>query len=116
VNRAVVDVHNQSLSVGISPLRKKGLVEQLKNLSGIMCAVDIGASPEPIDEMKPLWIPHDCQHERFALDIGPGFCCQLIVGQSPYSARTREKEKPGIIARHQMSPTVFSRRFWVENY
>jgi hypothetical protein len=54
VNGAIVAVHNQLLSMRISPLRKEGLVERLKNVSDMICAVDFGASREPIDDMEPV--------------------------------------------------------------
>jgi hypothetical protein len=73
VNRAVVDEHNQSLSIRISPLPKEGPVERPKNVSDIICVVDFGTRWEPIIDMEPMWVPHDCQHALFALDIGPGF-------------------------------------------
>jgi hypothetical protein len=111
VNRAVVDVPNQSLSMRISPLQKEGLVEGLKNVLGIICVAAFGTSWEPIDGMEPFWVPHNCKYKPSALDIGPRFCCDLIFGQNRHSARAREMEKSGLIARHQMSPTVFSRRF-----
>jgi hypothetical protein len=57
VNRAVVDVDNQSLSIRISLMRKEGLAEGLKNASGIICAVDFGTSREPIDDMELMWFP-----------------------------------------------------------
>jgi hypothetical protein len=54
MSRAVIDVHNQSLSMRISPLRKECLVEPLKNVNGITCAVDFGTSLEPIDDMETM--------------------------------------------------------------
>jgi hypothetical protein len=104
-------MHNELLSMRISPLQNKGLAERLRNLSGIMCAIDFATSREPGNVMEPMWVPHDCKHAFFALDVGPGFSCHLGVGQSPRSARGKEKEKPELITRHQTSPIVFSRRF-----
>jgi hypothetical protein len=54
VNRAVVDVHNQSLSMQISSLGTEGMVERLKNLRGTTCPLDFGTSREPIDDMEPM--------------------------------------------------------------
>jgi hypothetical protein len=99
----------------ISYLRKDGLVEQLKNDCGMICAVDFGTGQEPIDDMEPMWVSHDWKHEYFALDVGPSFCCHLIFGQSPHSTRARET-KPRLITRHQMPPVVFSRRFEIGNH
>jgi hypothetical protein len=82
VNRAVVEVHNQSLSTQISPLRKEGLVERLKNVNGVISAIDFATSREPIGDMEPMWVPHDCKHEFFALDIGPSFCCYIILASA----------------------------------
>jgi hypothetical protein len=111
VNQAVVNVHNQSLSMEISPLRKERLVERLKNFSAIMCVINFWTSHKPIDGPEPLPGSYDCKHGLFPLNIGVGVCCHLIFGQSPHPMMAREKEKPGLIARHQMSPVVFSRRF-----
>jgi hypothetical protein len=111
VKRAVVDVHSQSLSMRISPLRKEGLVKRLMNVRGIIRAFDFGTNREPIDEKEPMWVPYDGKHKPFALDIIPSFCSDLIFGETAHSPRAREKEKSGFIARHQRSPTVFSRRF-----
>jgi hypothetical protein len=103
-------------SIRISPLLKGGLAEQLKTADGGICAVDFGTNREPIDDMESMRVPHDCRHDLSALDISLSFCCHLIFGHSPHSTRSGEKEKPGLIARHQMSPTVFSRRFEIENH
>jgi hypothetical protein len=54
VNRAVVDVRNQSLSMRTSPFWKEGLAGRLTNIGGIICAVDFGTSREPIDDMESM--------------------------------------------------------------
>jgi hypothetical protein len=100
----------------ISPLQKEGLVQRLKNASGIIYVVDFGTSRKPIDNMEPMRVPHDCKHELFPFDMSPSFCCHLIFGQSPHSTRPGEKGKPGLIARHQMPETIFLCRFSIGNH
>jgi hypothetical protein len=52
VNRAVVGVPNQSLSMQISPLQKESLMVRLKPFGGMICALDFGTSREPVDDME----------------------------------------------------------------
>jgi hypothetical protein len=68
-----------------------GLAERLKHGSDITCTVDFGTDREPIDDMEPMWVPHDCQHRPFALDVSSSFCSHLSFGPSPHSTRAREK-------------------------
>jgi hypothetical protein len=77
----------------ISSLQKEGLVKRLKNLSGIIGTIDFRTSLGPLDDLEPTWVPNDCKHKLCALDIGSRFCCHLIFGESPNSARARQKEK-----------------------
>jgi hypothetical protein len=100
----------------ISLLRKEGLVERLKNVSGIIYVVGFDTNREKIDDMGPIWVPHDWKHECFILGIDPGFYCHFAFGQSSHSTTAGEKEKSKLTAHHQMSPTVFSRRFWTGNH
>jgi hypothetical protein len=97
--------------VRISPLPKESLVEELKNVDGIMCVVDFDTSWEPADDFKPMWVPHDGKHGLFALNIGSGFCGHHIFDKRQHPRRPREEEKSELITHGQMIPTVFSRCF-----
>jgi hypothetical protein len=45
----------------ISPMQKEGLVKRLKNVGGIIYAVEFCTSQESIDDMEQMWVRDDCK-------------------------------------------------------
>jgi hypothetical protein len=79
----------------ISPLWKEGLVERLTDVGGIICTVDFGIKQELIEGMEAMWVPLDCKHEFFVLDIGPRFAAlsplvRVHIRRGPEIATNRD--------------------------
>jgi hypothetical protein len=96
-------------------MRKEVLVEQPRNLRGTLCTIDFGTRWEPIDDMASIWIPHNCKHELLLwisvlVLLPPHFWPESTLDEGQGEAQ------PGLIAGHQMSPTVFSHRFSIDNH
>jgi hypothetical protein len=102
VNRAVVDVHNQSLS-----MRKEVLVERLTNLRGIICVVEFSTSLEPIDDIELMLVPDDCEHE-FLLSISVPVFVPTLSSAEPTFGEGQGESKTRT---HRLSLDVSNRLF-----
>jgi hypothetical protein len=96
----------KSFFVRRSPTRKEDLMERFKDMSDIVAAVDFITSWKSINQMKLKWIPRDGTQKLSGLNSGPRFCHDVVFGQSPHSARGRQKEKPGLSPSNKVPPSI----------
>jgi hypothetical protein len=64
----------------ISLSGKEGLLERLKDVGSTINVVLFGTDQESINDMQPMWVPHDREYKLCALKIDPDFSCHFNFG------------------------------------